>query len=95
MCQKGPYATRIRARGFVIDGACPGHLACWALAASASSTEALHLGLQTSDLLLELQYPFDTGDVEPAVDEGGDLTQARHVTAAVKASAAGAAPRSD
>ena len=62
---------------------------------SSLSTEALHLGLQTSDLLLELQYPFDTGDVEPAVDEGGDLTQARHVTAAVKASAAGAAPRSD
>ena len=41
------------------------------------------------------QYPFDTGNVEPAIDEGGDLTQASHVIAAVKASAASAAPRFD
>ncbi len=47
------------------------------------SAEAFHLGLQTSDLFLELQYPFDAGDVEPAVDEGRDLTKTRHVTAAV------------
>ena len=60
-----------------------------------AGTEAFHLGLQAPDFVLELQYPFDTGDVEPVVDEGGDLTQPGQVIAAVKACAAGAAPRFD
>jgi hypothetical protein len=65
---------------------------CWLFSVS---TEAVHLGLRTPDLFFELQYPFDTGDVEAAVDQGRDLTQARYVTAAVQASATGAAPRLD
>ena len=40
------------------------------------STETFHLGLQTPHLLFELEYPFDTGDVEAAVINAAILTKA-------------------